>query len=289
MSHFLENIIQCHMGVGSIVRPRIRARFEAERGVTFMPHASFVPITDQEETIGLKQKNSRQTILPNAPLSNEEQAPQNTERNPVRSVLASHYIQRSEKGTAAILLRQKETETAEPDTIRIQKPRSLKTSKPVEKSDQGNEHALSDVHPKKTRRIDEVITSHKQHVTNSNHGSVQPDTQHIKGPVSDKTRPAPGQGIAITPVSPAYSQRLNSSLSLHSRQPLGIKGGWPTDRLSNHIKTNEIEPVINVTIGRIEVRANQSQAPEQTRKKKKPSGVMSLDHYLKQRTQGGNP
>lgn len=45
----------------------------------------------------------------------------------------------------------------------------------------------------------------------------------------------------------------------------------------------EAEPVINVTIGRIEVRANRSPAPEQPRKRKKPSGVMSLDQYLDRR------
>jgi hypothetical protein len=49
------------------------------------------------------------------------------------------------------------------------------------------------------------------------------------------------------------------------------------------------EPVVNVTIGRIEVRATRSPEPEQPRRKKKPSGVMSLDQYLGRRVQGGNP
>jgi hypothetical protein len=43
------------------------------------------------------------------------------------------------------------------------------------------------------------------------------------------------------------------------------------------------EPVINVTIGRVEVRAIQADTPKKIRQKKKPSGVMSLDEYLSQR------
>jgi len=46
---------------------------------------------------------------------------------------------------------------------------------------------------------------------------------------------------------------------------------------------SEPEPVINVTIGRVEVRAVQADAPKKAKHQKKPSGVMSLDEYLNQR------
>ncbi len=46
------------------------------------------------------------------------------------------------------------------------------------------------------------------------------------------------------------------------------------------------EPVVNVTIGRIEVRAIQTEKKQHTTPKK-PSGVMSLDAYLKQRESRG--
>jgi len=47
------------------------------------------------------------------------------------------------------------------------------------------------------------------------------------------------------------------------------------------------EPIVNVTIGRVEVRAVQTSSETQPRPKKKPSGVMSLDDYLKQREHKG--
>jgi hypothetical protein len=50
---------------------------------------------------------------------------------------------------------------------------------------------------------------------------------------------------------------------------------------------SEPEPVINVTIGRVEVRAVQADATKKTRPKKKPTSVMSLDAYLNQRESRG--
>ena len=45
----------------------------------------------------------------------------------------------------------------------------------------------------------------------------------------------------------------------------------------------EAEPVVNVTIGRIEVKAFNADSAKQPTPRNKPTGVMSLDDYLKQR------
>ena len=50
---------------------------------------------------------------------------------------------------------------------------------------------------------------------------------------------------------------------------------------------SEPEPVINVTIGRVEVRAVQADRPKKTKPQKKTSSVMSLDEYLNQRARRG--
>jgi hypothetical protein len=54
-------------------------------------------------------------------------------------------------------------------------------------------------------------------------------------------------------------------------------------RWNELIRKSEPEPVINVTIGRVEVRATQAQTPKKTKETAKPIGVMSLDEYLSQR------
>jgi hypothetical protein len=65
---------------------------------------------------------------------------------------------------------------------------------------------------------------------------------------------------------------------------------WLSDRQNKSRKDSrtEIEPITNVTIGRIEVRATPLQEIEKPKRKRKPSGVMSLDQYLSQRNQKGN-
>ena len=61
------------------------------------------------------------------------------------------------------------------------------------------------------------------------------------------------------------------------------------NRFNTHLKDIEVktEPVINVTIGRVEVRAVQAEAATKTRHAKKPTGVMPLDEYLKKREDRG--
>ncbi len=63
---------------------------------------------------------------------------------------------------------------------------------------------------------------------------------------------------------------------------------WLTDlttQLTQRLQDVEqkTDPVINVTIGRVEVRAVQTETPKITRQTKKPTGVMTLDDYLKRR------
>ncbi len=53
-------------------------------------------------------------------------------------------------------------------------------------------------------------------------------------------------------------------------------------------KKAQPEPVVNVTIGRVEVRAVQTETPRQKPQPQKPAGVMTLDEYLKQREGGGS-
>lgn len=65
--------------------------------------------------------------------------------------------------------------------------------------------------------------------------------------------------------APAWLSEVTAQLNQHSQ---------------NEAKT---EPVINVTIGRVEVRAVQSETVKNAPPSKRPSGVMTLDEYLQRR------
>ena len=66
--------------------------------------------------------------------------------------------------------------------------------------------------------------------------------------------------------APAWLSEVTAQLNQHSQQ--------------NEAKT---EPVINVTIGRVEVRAVQNETVKNAPPSKRPSGVMTLDEYLQRR------
>lgn len=60
-------------------------------------------------------------------------------------------------------------------------------------------------------------------------------------------------------------------------------------QLNPHSQQNEAkaEPVINVTIGRVDVRAVPAETEKNRQTSKKPTGVMTLNEYLKRREGGG--
>lgn len=119
--------------------------------------------------------------------------------------------------------------------------------------------------------------------------SVLPET---KIPLLDAVTAPPER----VPVSNRQATREENNFSeddrIASNQSQLEPPSWLSDmasqfkqRLQEH--ETKAEPVINVTIGRVEVRAVQSEAPRQITRQKKPTGVMSLDDYLKQRKHGG--
>lgn len=57
-------------------------------------------------------------------------------------------------------------------------------------------------------------------------------------------------------------------------------------RLREMNSQHKPEPIVNVTIGRVEVRAVQTDSIKQSKPQNKPSGIMSLDDYLEQRNKG---
>jgi hypothetical protein len=98
------------------------------------------------------------------------------------------------------------------------------------------------------------------------------------------------------------SEEMLASIRTHSHRGSTIQRGTNAVIVNPHlsaynentgvvpiapVKSSEEPPSINVTIGRIEVKASRVAVSEQPRKQKKPSGVMSLDKYLGQFKRGG--
>ncbi len=91
----------------------------------------------------------------------------------------------------------------------------------------------------------------------------------------DGERVPPVQGTLVTKVPPNVSARINP------RQDKSLK----ETALLN--EPTEMNRVINVSIGRIDVRATHP-APGLPQRREKPAGVMTLEQYLNRHSKGGN-
>ncbi len=104
---------------------------------------------------------------------------------------------------------------------------------------------------------------------------------------------------SVTPLDSSKFMRKPIEDYEINRRSLEVGGAlqipaWLSDLqmdLRNQLKEmntkSEAESVVNVTIGRVEIRAVQAEPVRQPKPQKKSTGVMSLDDYLQQRAYGG--
>ena len=120
--------------------------------------------------------------------------------------------------------------------------------------------------------------------------SISPETKisKLNSPITSPEVP-PVTKRKVTPEENNFSENkhITSNQSQLVPEPLLTDiASQLTQRLQGaELKT---DPVINVTIGRVEVRAVHADAPRKTRQTKKPTGVMTLDDYLKRRENRGS-
>jgi len=154
------------------------------------------------------------------------------------------------------------------------------------------EHVLDNELNHRIRLILKRLTDETMAPAEDNRGSQRNETQFSILPETEV--PLFDSAISSLDMPPASSRQAareenrsskpgNNSLRSQLEPP-----SWLTDMESSfnqHAQQREAntEPVINVTIGRVEVRAVQAEAPKNARHSKKPTGVMTLDDYLKQR------
>jgi hypothetical protein len=124
-----------------------------------------------------------------------------------------------------------------------------------------------------------------------------PDREYV-APMSALTSPLTAELNTdfIQPADKLKKQSIENRLEHYELEQAGAMRipDWLSDmqadfnarwqRINTQTKS---EPVINVTIGRIEVRAVQAETTKKPKAHHKPSGVMSLDDYLKQREKRG--
>lgn len=267
MSDFIEHLIERHLGIGEQVLPRARSRFEPETAAAVL---ETLPVNDPtEETIALADfQPAKQSVhFSNQPLIEPVDAA------PGEGAVPGHPPQAGEMPAAdkQPVINENRVE------YNVEKPpgdNGQKTAGPLLSP-------VSKVEPVKTGK-----QGHPIHVVMDKTQETTHDQQAVQySPAAPEPLTAESQPVITTwqHTGTTPGGLLEVPAQLLKRQSDGDK-----QFLLKESET-ETEPVVNVTIGRIEVRATRPPEPGQPRPRKKPSGVMSLDQYLGRRVQGGNP
>ena len=140
------------------------------------------------------------------------------------------------------------------------------------------------LHPNEENRTSGITqNSDKKRTQNSSNQNKQHTAQHeAAARLINASQDAFATQTASSPTSPYNSGLLKAPDWLNQIQA-ELQDRWQALNLQA-----QAEPVINVTIGRVEVRAVQVDSPQPPRKKSTSSNsIMTLDSYLKQRDRRG--
>jgi len=316
MSDFLLNILNRHMGIDRRVRPRIRTRFERDVSVDSITDYDSELVEPDTDSRSVAKQSSRDVEL--AKVSSADEPVEIIEQEIMqRSRKKSHpeYVSKSisklpdMSDNKAISNRYKVSDNSRQDLVmqsgdvtddvraaskndtgkrpddkvqKVQKtskrlvsaskyyhsPGTAKPDKPINKATNINHKDFNNAQSKQHQQVTSELSS--DHFENN----IRPE----KSLLEPQPRTISKQNINF---EPQYLLQTSPRLA-------GRRSELHRDNVFLKDSKAETEPVTNVTIGRIEVRAIPPKSAEKTERKKKPSGIMSLDKYLSRQKQGGS-
>lgn len=233
-------------------------------------------LLDNEKIINSRTKNNSDTL--DNVISDNNPLPKTSNSEHILESELNHRIQ--------AMIQHLAKELSSPETSGNQNDQRKKNN---------NENMMSVLPHTKVPLLDTVLpdqaTPERQNNRNNDESlsTVLPET---KIPLLDFLIASP----ELSPVSKNKDIQEENSFSenknITSNQSQLEPPSWLSDmttQLTQRLQDAEqkADPVINVTIGRVEVRAVQTDTQKITRQSKKPTGVMTLDDYLKRRENRG--
>ena len=317
MSGFLLNMIHRHQGLVDKVQPRIRSIFEPEPAPAAATDNAFAntadatvkerPDTDFERPSGFTKSKDIEQSAPETPLPSlgsimfkEPLQPFEDYKASDPNPLAGNRIDLMNGQIQSLLARL----AGKPEPQESTNNSNL-SQKPVS-SDANGQNAVSLETDDRglNSRLEETLRRLTSHASYPRDGQSEiEDHAHLAPAHADKTEADPSARIprktgnkAEEPVEalhkPISAQAEPVSTAKSSQAGTLQPPAWLKDLQTNlnarWRETNtHAEPVINVTIGRVEVRAINTEPLKPSAAQGKPKGVLSLDDYLKQRESKG--
>jgi hypothetical protein len=283
MNGFLLNMINRHQGRVDKVQPRIRSMFEPESAPAVATDNAFLSTADTIVKESPDTGFEKQSAFSKSP-GIEKSTPDNQPSAPL-SVLLHQPAQTDERtrasdlnslaGNRIDLMNEQIQGLIERFSRKSEPPESISAQNGLQKSalsaatDQSTNKVVSN-EIGLTNRIEEALGRLANQTSNAIKTEAEPlnrsiheQTQTVNAPIN-----SPGGALQI----PAWLRGLQTELN-NRWQEINTK--------------SQAEPVINVTIGRIEVRAINTEPVKSSAIQGKPKGVLSLDDYLKQRENKG--
>lgn len=296
MSRFLHNIISRHLpGDASpetrlIVQPRPRSRFETGSSAAPAPEQSLI----DDETITTATSEPASRISHTSPHHRSETgdasaAPENIVDNVQQNLnILSHAFERLAPETRIFSNR---SDSHQQNITQAGSTRSEDQSTPIAERSGSNSPSSGIGLKPGSRTILHRYFTDKLAPIELPQSAELPSIADIArtGPEKSSYTPLRIEGIEqIVNNKPGIAGQREHQKAFHAGE-LQIPD-WLTQMqhdLNNRmrdIKTvTQSEPVVNVTIGRVEVRAVHADSEKQAVARDKPVGIMSLDDYLKQR------
>lgn len=326
MNSFVENLIYRHLGVGErqnegyIVQPRPRARFEQE------PITPTAPENTGNTDVEWIQRAKFDTEAVSLPMQHHVAEASETEKPPLpqkqvsvesygrpeekqSDLIDNHYpddINQKITALSALLRRKQSRQQEELKTTEgqfTQEPEAKPTLNITHQKSSENQPALES---ETNNRIKKMLQRLQGQQTSGTNNRSEIERAHLPCNVDSGSQKS-GQFAATLPLpetntnepdspfhvpspddnSPSNDNGLSQPGLLEAPDWLTAIQADITNRFQEVSAKAEPEPVVNVTIGRVEVRAVHADAPSKTRQPQKPSGVMSLEEYLIQRERRG--
>lgn len=322
MSQFLQNLIARHQEAGTSqavlarVQPRPKSRFETASEPKSIVQNDFADNDNllkeshhsdagSKLTQGLANASSILTSESNRPALDTQVTTQQSKKHPVIQTDSSDQIENLNERIESLTVQfgQKSPVLETPTNISSKQNYSMAEDQPESSffSEPSNPQNLF-VAGELNDRIQTILNSLKnqQSLVADN---PEPVTQHDHSTVETEKyseNDAQQHTASISKTISRFQQpdfkKKQQTIEIRNEQRQSDQSGllqipqWLTEmqadlnkRLQEINAKPETEPVVNVTIGRVEVKAIQQNSSKQPKVRNKPSGVMSLDDYLKQR------
>lgn len=314
MNGFLLNMINRHQGMVDKVQPRIRSIFEPEPASAVAMGNAYTSTADtmikesrdtgfekqlaSSKSPGVKtstHENPLPVILPHAVQPDESSSVSDLHSNDRNRM---DFMNEQIQSVLARLVRKPEAPDTFNDQNGLQKPVSQGTTEQTTIRADANEMGLTQGIEETLRRLKNQTSDRKK----DQHGFE--DTAPLLPATAVNTEA--DQMLSVPPqprkktdehAGPLHKSIINQVQTVNTPNSLG--GALQTPAWLTAMQTNlnkqlreiniksQAEPVINVTIGRVEVRAINTEPAKPAVTSNKPTGVLSLDDYLKQRESKG--